>query len=305
LNWKEWARYIKELVKKNPSIQFVCLLGGDISVWGEKLVSFSKRMKEIFWNFTTNGVLLNDEKKLKKLRKEMDSISLSLDSLKPKEDVWERLKSQTTIKLLPLLNKLGFRDLHCTITIDKTNLEELPDLVKFLTKNKTWAEITPVIFGKNKNYDYAASFDVLKKRLFTKKDIPKIKKIMLKMVEMKKEGYLIHNTDNYLLNWSKYVVKQQWKCGYPINLVFDADGSARLCLHVKGKRVVKHNIKDFNFDDFLKDWYKDFKELCKGCYWNCQYEPKYIYEKTKDLKDIKDYFNHKVKYAEKHIKEIK
>jgi len=91
-----------------------------------------------------------------------------------------------------------------------------------------------MLFGKSTEYDYTSSYEDLRSRLFTEEDKGRIDAIMMEVVRMKKEGYLIHNTDNFLRSWSQYGIKQQWKCGYPINLVADADGSMRLCLQIKG-----------------------------------------------------------------------
>jgi len=307
LNWEQWIVGLEKLYRQFDSLCFTCLLGGDITVWKDDLVKFVKGMSStgIFYSFTTNGLLLT-ENFLKKLKENgLDSISVSLDSLKLRKDKFEYIKSQKTLVLLDLLNKLGFKELHCTITVDKINLTELPEIVRFLTKNKVVSEITPLIFGKTKAYDYASSREDLKDRILTTRDKYQVDEIMSKLVEMKRQGYLIHNTDNYLLNWSRYGIKQQWKCRYPIKLVLDADGTMRLCLHIKGDLVTRHNISNLNFKTFLRDWRKDFKKLCHGCYWNCQYEPKYIYEKTKDFKSVINYFNHRVKYAEKKIKKSK
>lgn len=300
LNWASWAVLLHQLHKQIDSFCFTVLLGGDVTTWGEDLVKFVITMSRtnIPYGLTTNGLLLT-EGYLKILKKcGLDSVSVSLDTLKSREDSNENVKSQTTIQLLSLLNKLGFKELHCTITVDNTNLEELPEIVKFLTSQKTYSEITPMLFGKSEAYDYTSDYETLKDRLFTEKDKGRIDKVMAEIVRMKKEGYLIHNTDNYLLNWSKFGIKQQWKCGYPVGLVADADGSMRLCLQIKGNRVTRHHIGSLDFDKFLVDWYKDYNELCQGCYWNCHFEAGYIYEKTGSIESVKDYYNHKVKDAE-------
>jgi len=300
LDWKRWIMYIRRLNKKIGSICFWILLGGEITTWGEDLIKFVKEISktEIPWNFTTNGVLLTKEFLFKLRTSGLKSISVSLDSLKPREDFFENLKSQRTIQILDRLNKYGFKDLHCTITVDRTNLEELPQLIKFLTSKKTYSEITPLIFGKSPAYDYAGSHEELKDRLFTEKDKDKILKIMTEVIKMKKFDYLIHNTDYYLFHWANWGIRQDWKCGYPTSLVFDADGSARLCLHIKGKRAPKHNIKNFDYKRFLLDWYQDYEELCQGCYWNCQFEPAYIYGITKKVELVKKYFMHQVQDVE-------
>jgi MoaA/NifB/PqqE/SkfB family radical SAM enzyme len=166
------------------------LLGGDITVWGDDLIKFVKEMKEtnIPYGFTTNMVLLTEEH-LKNLKENgLDSISVSLDTLKNRKDGSENHKSWRAISSLPLLNELGFKELHCTIAVDKTNLEELPKIVEFLTRNKTYSEITPMLFGKSEAYDYTSSYEDLKDRLFISQDKQRIDKVMEEIVRMKKYG---------------------------------------------------------------------------------------------------------------------
>jgi len=304
LNWAEWVICLKKLNEQIDSLCFTVLLGGDVTTWGEDLVKFAAAMSgtSIPYGFTTNGLLLTEEY-LKKLKKYgLDSVSVSLDTLKTREDGNENVKSQKTIQLLPLLNKLGFKELHCTITVDNTNLVEVPSIIKYLTSQNTYSEITPMLFGKHSVYDYTSDYETLKDRLFTEKDKGRIDHTMAEVVRMKKEGYLIHNTDNYLLSWSQWGVKQQWKCNYPVNIVVDADGSMRLCLQIKGNRVARHYVGNLDFKEFLKDWYKDYNEYCRGCYWNCAYEAKYVYEKTGSIEAVKQYFNHGVIHVEEKIK---
>jgi len=307
LNWKQWISNLKSLNEKIPSIGFTILLGGDITTWGDDLPQFTEAMAEAHlpFAFTTNGVLL-DETFLKKLKETaIRSVSVSLDTLKTRADNCENLKSQTTMALLPMMNRLGFKDLHCTVTVDSTNLEEVPDIIRYLTLQKTYAEITPMLFGKSSSYDYTSTYEQLEDRLFTEWDTDRIEKVMNEVIQMKKEGYLIHNTDWFLLNWSGFGITQDWYCQYPVGLVADADGSMRLCLQIKGDRVTKHNIGSLDFDKFLEDWFKDYNECCQGCYWNCSYESKYIYEKTGSVEAVSKYYAHGVLEVEDLIKRSK
>jgi len=297
LNWKQWVDNLKSLHEKIPSIGFTILLGGDVTTWGDDLPKFTKEMSKVGlpFAFTTNGVLL-DETFLKKLKETATtSVSVSLDTLKNRADKHENIKSNTTMALLPMMNRLGFKDLHCTVTVDSTNLEEVPAIIKYLTSQKTYAEITPMLFGKSVAYDYTSSYWNLRYRLFTEKDKERIDAVMARIVAMKKEGYLIHNTDAFLLRWSTYGIRQHWKCRYPIGLVADADGSMRLCLQIKGDRVTKHNIGSLDFDKFLEDWHEDYLDNCQGCYWNCSYESKYVYEQTGSVADVEKYYSHGVR----------
>lgn len=297
LNWYQWVSNIKKLNEQFDSLCFTVLLGGDITTWDEDLVQFVGEMAktDIPYGFTTNGLLLTNEYLTRLKNNGLDSVSVSLDTMTSRADRNERMKSLGTIMLLPRLNRLGFKDLHCTVTVDRTNLEELPKLIKFLTSQNTYSEITPMLFGKNDAYDYTSSYEDLKNRLFTEEDKGRIDAVMMEIVRMKKEGYLIHNTDNYLLSWSRWGIKQQWKCGYPVGLVADADGSMRLCLQIKGKRVTNHDIGSLDFKKFLQDWYLDYYEFCRGCFWNCHYEAEYLYEKTGSVEAVRDYYNHNIK----------
>jgi len=295
LSWDQWVVYLKKLTKQIPSICFTVMLGGDVTTWGDDLVKFVGATAGMPLGFTSNGLLLTEDY-LKELKKNgLDSVSVSLDTLKNRKDTNENIKSQRTIQLLPLLNKLGFKDLHCTVTVDNTNLEEVPAIIRYLTGMKTYAEITPMLFGKSKAYDYTSSYEALKDRLFTFADQDRVDRVMAEVIRMKNEGYLIHNTDEFLRRWSYLGVEQNWMCEYPTGLTADADGSMRLCLQIKGDRVTKHNIGSLDFEAFLKDWKLDYKEMCRGCFWNCAWEPKYIYEKTGGIEAVQQYFNHGVK----------
>ncbi|MHA1590946.1 MAG: radical SAM protein [Candidatus Heimdallarchaeaceae archaeon] len=302
LNWKEWVSCLKLLYKQFDTMGFSVLLGGDVMTWGNDLVKFAEEMEKtgLPYAVNTNGVGLTDEVLLKLKHA---GISTSLDTLNERGDKSETIKSQTTKQLIPRMNALGFKDLHCTITVDSTNLEEVPEIVRFLTDHNTWAEINGMVYGKNPAYDFCGSKEDLKDRLFVEGDQIRIDRTMNKLVRMKEDGCLIHNTDHFLLNWSKYGIHQQWKCGHPMGLAIDADGSMRLCLLIKGSRVPKHNVKNLNYKKFLDDWYKDYNDFCEGCYWDCQYEPEYIYRKTKCVKAVEKYYNHGVKEVEKQIKE--
>lgn len=298
LKWYQWVDVIQFLCEKFPTVCFVCLLGGEITLWGKDFFRFVKLMNErvkVFWNFTSNGIVIN-ERWLRKLKScGMDTLSLSYDG-KGLQDEGQRKKSQKVLDLLKIIKKLKFVEPHITITVDKENIFQLPSIVEFFTQEGFWLEVTPLIFGKTNHYDYAASFNLLEWRFEVSKSI--LEKVFNKLIEMKEKGFYIHNTKEYLRQFPNYFHLQDWQCEYPVNLVVDCDGTMRLCLHIPGEKVRKYDIfenREFDFNQFLKDWKRDFYLYCRGCFWNCQYEPLYIYCRTGSLEEVKDYFRHRTR----------
>jgi len=100
------------------------------------------------------------------------------------------------------------------------------------------------------------------------KDKKKIQIICDKLLEMKRKGYKIHNSDLYLKTLPDNL-DLKWKCSEPYNLVIDEDGKLLTCQDFEGSR--QFDIFDLpeKWEDFYKQWKED-KNKCKGCFWSCQ-----------------------------------
>lgn len=290
------------MLKKHFADSFLVILGGDVTVWGKKrLKRFVKRLGNLRYAIVTNGVLLN-EQYLRELKKcGLKNISLSADPMGCRD---RSRKTQVALELVEIARKLELKDRHVTITLDSQNFKGAPALVKRLTKVECWSEITPYIAYPSPDYDfgfYNAKF------VFHMRDFYELKRTMKQLVQMKHDGFLIHNTSDYLKAFADNVCREEYKyrCTGMTNLVIDADGTLRPCLHIRGEQLRKFSVlewvlsKKVPFKKLHTVWKADVAQQCHGCFWNCQVESEWVFKKYRSLgvdgalEKVKDYFEHR------------
>ena len=178
-------------------------------------------------------------------------------------------------------------DLVAEITVDNTNIDHLYNLVKMLTDMGINSDITTVDIKKNQYYDFS---NVEDESLLVQKS-QKVKDIFQKIIDDKLD---VHMADTLLMKiWDILPANHDCELHKNVhNMTIDADGSARLCLRVRG--VMTPNIKAY--DCFMSDTYKlhptykEFikldKELCDKCNWTCQIMSKMLSESTEKVENL-------------------
>ena len=139
------------------------------------------------------------------------------------------------------------------------------------------------------------------------RDYHALNRIMKELIKMKRGGFLIHNTSDYLQAFAANVCPDEYpyRCKGMTNLVIDADGTLRPCLHLKGNKIRRYNVLEWAtannipFGKIHLNWKADFKQQCHGCYWNCSVETEWVFQKHRSLgplgamKKVQDYFAHR------------
>jgi len=290
------------VLKRHFSDSFIVILGGDVTVWGKKrLKRFVKHLGDLSYAIVTNGMLL-DEQYIRELKAcGLKNLSLSADPMGCQD---RARKTSNALRVIEVAKRLGVEDLHATLTLDRENYKGATMLVKLLSKEGCWSEITPYIAYPSHDYDFGF-YD--RKFAFRMSDWHALNAVMKRLVRMKREGYLIHNTSEYLLKFASNVCPDEYRyrCLGMTNLVIDADGTLRPCLHLRGNKIRRYNVlewasvREIPFGRIHLDWKHDFKAQCHGCYWNCQVETEWVYKKYKHLgvdralKKVQDYFQHR------------
>jgi len=229
----------------------------------------------------TNG-LANDERIHQVIEAGGRDISISLDSLWPsnQDDInggfarsWHqaiRAMSSFT-KYLP---KAGsFASLGCVI--QRENLGDVEDVIRFGTEISWFSSIVPIhITSFDKPMSFR-TFDQTKK--WGKSEIPYVWRLIEKIRQMKNEGYLLYDSDQYLDDIKLFAAgsptswreKNRGVCDSP-NLYFAVlpNGDfAPCCDHRLGASIpVYHN--DFPKIYFSKTFRQDvlqFTNPCSGC----------------------------------------
>lgn len=271
-----------ELLSKWPrsNERFIVLLGGDVlSLHSVKDFVIEMNNLKLPYGFQTSAF---SDKLMDDVGPLLTNLSISVDG--GVKDKYRRLKQENGLKWAGYLRKINpFIDIHATITIDKENLLLVPSIVKDLTTRDIWSEIT-FVHWKKKNFDL-----VPEKSSMNCVDTTNIEDLRLlgeKLINLKRKGYLIHSSEQFLSNLH-YAINLDWRCNGPSSCVIDSDLSMRMCLHCPGDRVTKWNIFDLTIENwpiFLRDWELDQKETCPSCFWDCSFE----IEKTSA-----DWINHK------------
>lgn len=174
------------------------------------------------------------------------------------------------------------KDIVAEITVDNKSIDYLYDLVKMLTDMGINSDITTVDIAKNKYYDFSTVTD--ESILVPKSD--KVKDIFQKIVDDKLNVHMAET----LLPKIYDILPANLDCGIEDNIhnmTIDADGSARLCLRIRG--LMTPNIKAYDCihsNGELHFAYKEFIKLdkrkhCLGCNWTCM-------EMSKILSDEED-----------------
>lgn len=90
---------------------------------------------------------------------------------------------------------------------------------------------------------------------------------------MKKAGFKIKNSVEYLETSKKYIKNLNWKCNGLSELRIDSDGKLVCCCDKIGN--VNNSFSIFDLPEKLNDFYfereKDAKN-CKGCLWPSSFE---------------------------------
>ena len=262
------------------SERFIVLLGGDI-LWMDSLVPFVVDMnyRNLPYGFQTSAT---DYDKMLEVLPFLRNLSISVDGVVSDPDRVKKMMYGIFWAGRALDKGI---DVHATITVDPTNLLQVPGIVQILSSCGIWSEIT-FVHWKKSTFDLVPDRKAALQGLFyPEKDLKSVSK---KLLLMKENGVLVHSSKKFLESWH-HVHELDWECTEPVSCVIDTDLSMRLCLHLPGRKVRKWSIFDLaepsSWSRFLKDWNSDATEFCMGCFWDCQFE--------NSMADPREWFFHK------------
>ena len=272
LTMDEWKRAFKILDKID--IKTVKILGGEPTVLEgfEDLLRFINRETSIKYAVLSNSIFTS-KKTDDLINAGMQGYFASIDGIDAVKSIDDNgiAKSHAGYEKLMIFKKKGIKILGANVVITKKNILEIPEIVRILSDNGIWVNLCPVIHGTEDFWEFRSA--VSNEFRFSDADVQKINNIMIKLLQMKHEGYKIAVPDSYLINLSKYAIDNNWKCSELIQLRVDADGGLMLCNDIRGDIAEKYNILDLNkekFEEFKKIWKEERKKFnCSGCYWSC------------------------------------
>jgi MoaA/NifB/PqqE/SkfB family radical SAM enzyme len=300
---KQWEKLLINVKKLSPN-GFFQILGGEIGVYPEKtIIDLIKILNDLGFIYAmySNSILLTPKLAEKLMKVGIKNWTVSIDSLEGGLPTEMNKKGVAAMKAVDIFSKLGLKDIHCTITVTRHGVRsgQILEVVDWAESKGAYSEITPLIWAKNKYYDFASPKEEMRKCgglvLNRFDDFPPLMKLLKEMILRKKAGYKIHNTDYYLATYHHWVWEVNWKCHIP-SLVIDSDGTLKPCIHLKGNKTRELNIfkREISKAELFYAFALDHTEQCEGCFWDCLYESEHMLGEGK-LDEIKKYYAHEQK----------
>jgi len=244
-----WINALKELKSINRNL-IVCFAGGEVLLKKDIFDIFKFcNENDICFTITTNGKLLNQNNVKKLFELEPFNINISLDSLNPiiyheirgidsleqvKANIKFIVKYKKKVKSKTMLNLK-------TIVCNK-NLNEIEEIVKYSHETGFNSITLQPIFKTTKEA----------KEMF-RIDKQHLNYVINKLITMKKDGYIIANSVENILNWMNYFDEghhnKSYQCTVPLKSVYiRADGNMYFC---EWHRISIGNIKKQNVRELL------------------------------------------------------
>ncbi len=221
----------------------------------------------------TNGLLLTEEKLNKLIKAGLNDITISIDTLdNKKQDEICGIKSlnmsDKALSTLKLVSKKMPKSMTiANIVFSHKNIDEIIKLIKVLDSLDVWPTFCPVSLAEeSSNQLFKAKADCFS---FTKKDLDKMEKIFKEIFKLKKQGYKISLSSEYLKQSLNYIKtkNKKWKCDAgKLYFVIFPRGQFSLCDDVE----TKYNILDKDFVEKykskkFKNFMKHSRNKCEGC----------------------------------------
>ncbi|MBU3956747.1 radical SAM protein [Patescibacteria group bacterium] len=188
----------------------------------------------------SNGFLIDQKLAREIVKSELNSLSISLDSLKPEK--YNKLRGnkeafQRAIRALEMISEIRRPTepfLSITTVVMRQNLGELEKLVHWTKEQGLDAIFFQAIW---QNFDAGYDPTWFKSSDFWPHDLKKVKKVMNRLIQLKKEGYPIGNKMEDFKRYNEYFANpvsfgKSNPCFVGVNN-FDVDitGKVRLCFN--------------------------------------------------------------------------
>jgi len=250
----------------------------------------------------SNCMLMNEKNANDLVESGLESLTVSVDSLKnchmDKSTELRTKKSLVTLDYLQREHKL--RDLEVSVTINRLNLEELPDLIEFFNSKGIWTSFDVIHYDREQEGSKCPPLEKITNHAFSvshPNDLTRIRNVFKKVIEMKDDGYLIHQTRDILEMWLEgYALHLGWKCGVETGeigwLTILANGDVTIC-----DDYTPYSLNGFKVYNLVEQW-KNFTNILKfirtrmncRCFWSTHIQSERMLNNPK----MPEYFSHKI-----------
>lgn len=262
--WKKASNIIKKL-----GIKDLVILGGEPTEYEHlsELVEYITNELGINCSMTTNAYQ-NYDKIIKVLHAGLKRLGVSVDSLNIKDSI-SPLKCKNGLELINKLQVFN-KDyiLVDYVVLNKKNIDKIEKLISYMSRRNVHIYLLPFHYNNEGTYEHRKN----KQRFafVSDEDIKLYSKYIDIIISMKKKGYLIDNSIEFLNESKKHIKNLDWKCNGLSELRIDSDGKMVCCCDLVGTVNQKYTIFDLEnrdvFEKFINDRNNDARK-CKGCLW--------------------------------------
>jgi MoaA/NifB/PqqE/SkfB family radical SAM enzyme len=276
---EEWKRGFDNL--KSLGCQFAAFYGAEPLIEFEKLpetIEYAEKLG-IRTTVITSGVVKDVNQKLLMLYNHgLRSLTTSYDYVP--NDFSSNIKTNKALQLLEAFRNFGkVRDLAVVVTLTKKNLDYLPEIILEMTFRGIWTFFDIIHPDRGQPGSKVKNSDL--DLLLTKKDYPRLMKILDQVMILKKNGCLVHTSTNFHALIQMITLFEndlfKWNCAksaaFPSWVTVDADGRVLPCDDFDTKAV---HIKVWELNhfwvEFGRKWVYEVLFKCPGCCWNTHYD---------------------------------
>jgi len=285
--WNEGFKQLKSVFGKFK----ICFSGGEVLLKEDffKILEFCAR-EGLLFGMTTNGITFNDITIKKFIDLNPININFSLDSLD--ETNYRKLRG------VPCLETVK-SNIQKTIEYKRKVSSDMVITIKTVVTSKNIHELCQIAeYSKNLGI-HGITFDMVKRRRFfgVENNIQEFEELFLmenssidktvnELIEMKRAGYKILNSEQSMKQWGKENIKTGIEiCQVPLkNLYIDSQGDIQFCENID---IIIGNINDSDLKLKLKSSSKIKREMVT-CKEPCNYCIK---------RNLRDYINLFLRYT--------
>jgi len=258
LSHNQWKLIIDKFIKNNH-VHFIFTGGEPLLYEGVyELIDYS--YNSALTSLITNASFL-DEHNLRKL-KNLDFLTFSFDTSKKNSSLCKNPTNK--LKIIRKYSKKYDIATSAILTITSKNTSEIEDIIKLLNNYKI-SILLSLLHSDRGNYDFRNYTPHLEFK--RQEDYDNLINLQNRLLQLKKEGYKIAESDDFIKNMINYVTgnyKIQCLATNPF-FTIDFDGRIKACHDTKPS-----DINALQFEDYNKMKNKVKKTVKAGC--NCYYD---------------------------------
>jgi len=233
----------------------------------------------------TTGILITENMASDLVDAGLRDVTFSLDSLYPeKQDFinnakgsWFKILKGMSVFSRYLPRKGGMSGVN--IVVSRLNIQEVPDVVRFVTTLGFYASIIPVHLASSESSDFIVRKDAPALE-FKSDDFSLVDDTYARLISMKKKGYLIQNSSRFLRESPDFIKykKTHWRCDSPyLYFSISPAGNFLPCVDIKTTESMLNGdfIKRYRSQEFMQKMEQPVRN-CSGCMYACWPEVSYF-----------------------------